>query len=53
MKFSKFLITACLILAISVTYSQDIKKTGGYARLAGMGSNPYVIDPFFNTVNPT
>ncbi|MCW8810351.1 MAG: hypothetical protein OQJ93_12910 [Ignavibacteriaceae bacterium] len=52
MKFSKFLITAFLILAVSVAYSQEIKKTGGYARLAGMGSNPYVIDPFFNTVNP-
>jgi hypothetical protein len=52
MKFSKFLVTACLILAVSVAYSQEIKKTGGYARLAGMGSNPYVIDPFFNTVNP-
>jgi len=52
MKFSKLLGTVCLILAVSVTYSQDIKKTGGYARLAGMGSNPYVIDPFFNTINP-
>lgn len=52
MKFSKFLVAACLILAVSITYSQEIKKTGGYARLAGMGSNPYVIDPFFNTVNP-
>ena len=52
MKFSKLMVTACLILAISVTYSQEIKKTGGYARLAGMGSNPYVIDPFFNTINP-
>jgi len=52
MKFSKFLVSACLILAVSVSYSQEIKKTGGYARLAGMGSNPYVIDPFFNTINP-
>jgi len=52
MKFSKFLVTVCLILAVSVTYSQEIKKTGGYARLAGMGSNPYIIDPFFNTINP-
>lgn len=52
MNFSKFLVSACLILAVSVSYSQEIKKTGGYARLAGMGSNPYVIDPFFNTINP-
>jgi len=52
MKLSKFLVTACLILAVSITYSQEIKKTGGYARVSGMGSNPYIIDPFFNTVNP-
>ena len=52
MKFSKLLVTVCLILAVSANYSQEIKKTGGYARLAGMGSNPYVIDPFFNTINP-
>ncbi|MGB5530225.1 MAG: hypothetical protein WBQ32_09650, partial [Ignavibacteriaceae bacterium] len=52
MKFSKLVVIACIILAVSVTYSQEIKKTGGYARLTGMGSNPYVIDPFYNTVNP-
>lgn len=52
MKLSKFLVTVCLILSVSITYSQEIKKTGGYARLSGMGSNPYIIDPFFNTINP-
>lgn len=31
---------------------QTIEKSGGYARLQAMGSNPYVIDPFFMTVNP-
>jgi hypothetical protein len=52
MKLSKFLVTFCLILLVSITYSQDIKKTGGFARLTGMGSNPYIVDPFFNTINP-
>lgn len=52
MKLSKFLVIFCLILSVSVSYSQEIKKTGGLARLSGMGGNPYVIDPFFNTVNP-
>ena len=52
MKLSKFLVTVCLILSVSITYSQEIKKTGGYARLTGMGSNPYIIDPYFNTLNP-
>ena len=52
MKLSKFLVIFCLILTVSISYSQEIKKTGGYARLNGMGSNPYIIDPFFNTINP-
>ena len=52
MKFFKLLVTLCLILLVSAAYPQEIKKTGGLARLAGMGANPYVMDPFFNTVNP-
>jgi hypothetical protein len=52
MKFSKTLLTVFLILTVSVSYSQVIKKTGGYARLNGMGANPYIMDPYFNTVNP-
>lgn len=39
------------ILLISISFAQDIKKTGGLARLSAMGGNIYVIDPFFNTVN--
>ncbi|MGE5797619.1 MAG: hypothetical protein ACM34N_12615 [Ignavibacteria bacterium] len=31
---------------------QEVKKTGGFARILGMGNNPYIIDPFFMTVNP-
>lgn len=52
MKFSKILITVCLIMTVSIAYSQVINKTGGYARLNGMGANPYIIDPYFNTINP-
>ncbi len=39
------------ILLISISFAQDIKKTGGLARLSALGGNIYVIDPFFNTVN--
>ncbi len=39
------------ILLISISFAQDIKKTGGLARLSAMGGNLYVMDPFFNTVN--
>jgi hypothetical protein len=28
------------------------KQTGGFARLRGMGNNPFIIDPYFMTVNP-
>ncbi|MFI5237802.1 MAG: hypothetical protein ACHQLA_07690, partial [Ignavibacteriales bacterium] len=52
MNFFRLLVTCCLILVVATAYPQDFKKTGGLARLAGMGVNPYVQDPFFNTVNP-
>jgi hypothetical protein len=44
-------VTVLSLLVVSVSFTQDIKKTGGLARLSGMGLNPYVIDPYFNTVN--
>ena len=40
------------ILLIVPAKSQEIKKTGGFARISGMGANPYIVDPFFMTVNP-
>ena len=40
------------LLFIVPANSQEIKKTGGFARLSGMGSNPFIVDPFFMTVNP-
>ena len=41
-----------LFLCFTSLSAQDFKKTGGLARLGGIGYNPYVFDPFFNTVNP-
>ena len=52
MKLSKFLVLVSLVLAVSLSYSQEIRRTGGYARLNGMGANPYIVDPYFNTINP-
>jgi hypothetical protein len=52
MNFFKYVVTFCLILGVTSAFPQEIKKTGGLARLTGMGANPYVMDPFFNTVNP-
>jgi len=40
------------VLFLSITNAQGIKKTGGFTRLESFGNNPYVFDPFFNTVNP-
>ena len=40
------------ILLISISFAQDVKKTGGLARLSAMGGNRYIMDPYFNTVNP-
>lgn len=44
-----------LFTFVSVQFSQTastVEKTGGFARLQAMGQNPYVIDPFFMTLNP-
>jgi hypothetical protein len=40
---------------MSTSFAQKttkMEKTGGYARVLGMGNNPYIIDPFYVTVNP-
>ncbi|MGB8319334.1 MAG: hypothetical protein WCE54_14470 [Ignavibacteriaceae bacterium] len=46
-----FLVLLSLLFVVPAN-SQEIKKTGGFARLSGMGANPYIVDPFFMTVNP-
>lgn len=41
------------VLSFSTVQSQIVKeKSGGFARLQAMGANPYLIDPFFMTLNP-
>lgn len=39
------------VLIGTSAYAQ-YKQTGGYARLLGMGDNPYIVDPYITTVNP-
>jgi hypothetical protein len=44
-----FVIALCMI---PLSFAQKMEKTGGYARILGMGNNPYIMDPFYVTVNP-
>lgn len=41
-----------LLCIIPLTFAQKLEKTGGYARILSMGNNPYIMDPFYVTVNP-
>ncbi len=43
-----------LFLLSSSFFAQlkDVERTGGYARLQGLGANPYIEDPYTITVNP-
>ncbi len=43
-----------LFFLISSTFAQlkDVERTGGYARLMALGSNPYLQDPTLITMNP-
>lgn len=47
-----FLIFVLAICLMPSSFAQKVEKTGGYARILGMGNNPYIQDPFFVTVNP-
>lgn len=53
---SKKLLQIALLTILSFSFitagGWDVKKSGGYARLASLGNNPYVIDPFNMTLNP-
>lgn len=49
-RFFAFFVVLMLVLG-GTSLTQD-KKTGGFARLTGMGGNPYVMDPYYNTINP-
>lgn len=49
----RYLSIAMLVFLFgSLIYAQDVQRTGGFARLLGMGNNPYVVDPYGITVNP-
>ena len=51
--FQKYILSILISLTIlSSLLAQEIKQTGGFARIQGMGNNPYIIDPYFITVNP-
>ncbi len=51
--FVKFALLVLVSFLLIVPASpQQIKKTGGFARISGMGANPYIVDPYFMTVNP-
>ncbi len=52
MRFFNSLVILALVGFTFSGFSQDYKKTGGLARLTSMGSNIYVSDPFFVTINP-
>jgi len=47
-----FYVLLFLLLIPFSIHSQDIKRTGGYARFLSLGSNPYIIDPEAIKVNP-
>jgi len=48
----RYFLFGLITLLFSVSVYAQYKQTGGAARLRGMGNNPYVVDPYFMTVNP-
>jgi len=56
-----FTVITLILILTSLSFSQSdtlkvkkggIERSGGFARVQAMGLNPYIIDPFFITVNP-
>jgi hypothetical protein len=45
-------ISSALIFSSLYAQTDDIKKTGGFARVSGLGANQFIADPFFITINP-
>lgn len=50
--FLVFVLALCVMSTSFAQKTDKMEKTGGYARILGMGNNPYIIDPFYVTVNP-
>lgn len=47
-----FISILVLSVLIGASAFAQYKQTGGYARILGMGNNPYIIDPYVSTINP-
>ena len=48
----RYFLFGLITLLFSVSVYAQYEQTGGFARLRGIGNNPYVVDPYFMTVNP-
>jgi hypothetical protein len=48
----KFISILTIFVLIGASAYAQYKQTGGYARVQGMGNNPYIVDPYETTVNP-
>jgi hypothetical protein len=48
----RYFLFGLITLLFSVSIYAQYEQTGGFARLRGMGNNPYVVDPYFMTTNP-
>lgn len=48
----RYFLFGLITVLFSVTSYAQYAQTGGFARLMGMGNNPYIIDPYVMTVNP-
>ncbi|MBL1213103.1 MAG: hypothetical protein HND52_07090 [Ignavibacteriae bacterium] len=47
-----FITSTLIISTTNAQLEKDLKKTGGFARVSGLGANQFVADPYFITVNP-
>lgn len=48
----RYFLLGFFTLLLSASAFGQYKQTGGFARILGMGSNPYIIDPYVTTINP-
>jgi hypothetical protein len=48
----RYFLFGLITLVFSASTFAQYEQTGGFARLRGMGNNPYVVDPSVMTVNP-
>jgi hypothetical protein len=48
----RYFLTGIITILFTVSIFAQYEQTGGFARIRGMGNNPYIVDPYFTTVNP-